>query len=384
MSEALVEGIMLGHTEEVRYLISAGISVNAALPGGMLPVNIALSHHHEDIALLLLENGARPEKSDPFSLDECERQPIHYAAACGAMSVVEVLLDKGVSVNAMDYGYSTPLHHAAAHGRLTIAEYLISRGADVNHCSKSGRSALWKAAQANCRRLVQYLYSHGADVNLQSKVGATVLFDVIKENHLEIIYDLFRMGIDTSLTDISGNTCMHAAAGLGRTQAALMLIDHGVDLDTSNENGNRPIHVSVIRNMVVTSVCLLNHGAKKQAPNGANQSPMYVAMLHCNHESVHMLYAAGCNITAHDRRMYKNYEVCRSQKKEDFFNWLQNLLKKPSSLMQLCRRVVRNQLGSNVRKTDQLPIPSAHKAFLLLEDIIPADLAMSSSAYTEE
>ena len=79
--------------------------------------------------------------------DNSGATPLHNAADWGNKGVVELLISKGVDVNAKtnnNYygGGETPLHKAAFRGNKEVVELLISKGADVNAKDASSRTLL--------------------------------------------------------------------------------------------------------------------------------------------------------------------------------------------------------------------------------------------------
>jgi cytohesin len=84
--------------------------------------------------------------------------PLHLAATFGHKEIAELLIDKGVDVNAVGglLGW-TPLHWAASEGRKEVAELLIAKGADVNAKDEDGKTPLdWAEGE-----LTDLLRKHG-------------------------------------------------------------------------------------------------------------------------------------------------------------------------------------------------------------------------------
>ena len=118
MAGELRHAIDQGDIHLVSYLIDSGVNVNRHFNDGMTPLNFAISLFQEDIANLLLDQGAKIHQPDSFTVDECGRRPIHYAAACNLPGLVVRLIEDGVHVEEVDFGHSTALHHAAHNGNI--------------------------------------------------------------------------------------------------------------------------------------------------------------------------------------------------------------------------------------------------------------------------
>jgi hypothetical protein len=127
-------------------LLATGININRPSSRGLCPLNAAIAGDTNDsdssdssqgqgcceseserddyddkvmiIVRLLLEAGASVKQADSFRLDECLRRPVHYAAACDRLDVLQLLEQYGADLDLPDAGNSTPLHHAAANGNI--------------------------------------------------------------------------------------------------------------------------------------------------------------------------------------------------------------------------------------------------------------------------
>jgi len=92
--------------------------------------------------------------------------PLHLAATFGHKEIAELLIDKGVDVNAVGglLGW-TPLHWAASEGRKEVAELLIAKGADVNAKDEDGKTPLdWAEGE-----LTDLLRKHGGKTGEELK-----------------------------------------------------------------------------------------------------------------------------------------------------------------------------------------------------------------------
>ena len=110
------------------------------------------------IAGLFLEAGMSPEVFRAFD----GYTPLIAASESGRLATVELLLNHGANVNAIDKDKQTALMRAAAAGRLDVVRLLIDRGADLARKDKLGQTALRLAANRNQGAVVQWLRSLNA------------------------------------------------------------------------------------------------------------------------------------------------------------------------------------------------------------------------------
>jgi 26S proteasome non-ATPase regulatory subunit 10 len=75
--------------------------------------------------------------------------PLHHAASAGHVDILQLLLNHGASVNAVNNDGRTPLHYAASWGHVDILQLLLSHGASVNAVDKEGGTPLHDAACAH-------------------------------------------------------------------------------------------------------------------------------------------------------------------------------------------------------------------------------------------
>ncbi|XP_052016969.1 ankyrin repeat and SOCS box protein 8 isoform X2 [Apodemus sylvaticus] len=120
-----------------------------------------------DCVELLLEKGAEVN-----ALDGYNRTALHYAAekdeAC-----VEVLLEYGANPNALDGNRDTPLHWAAFKNNAECVRALLESGASVNALDYNNDTPLsWAAMKGNLES-VSILLDYGAEVRVINLKGQT-------------------------------------------------------------------------------------------------------------------------------------------------------------------------------------------------------------------
>ncbi|APR98328.1 ankyrin repeat domain-containing protein [Wolbachia endosymbiont of Folsomia candida] len=107
-------------------------------------LHLTAMNGHTKLVDLLLDKGANVNAVE--NKHRCT--PLHLAAMNGHTEVVEFLLGKKADVNKVDDKYRwTPLHWAARNGHIKIAELLLDKGANVNAADdKRGLTPLHLAA----------------------------------------------------------------------------------------------------------------------------------------------------------------------------------------------------------------------------------------------
>jgi ankyrin repeat protein len=130
--------------------------------------------------------------SDPNApaLGRWPETPLHWAASCDDVEVIDALLDGGADIEAPGASIAdgTPLDDAVGYGQWQAARRLVERGAKVEklwHAAALGimsvveehftgdakptpeavSDAFWQACHGSQRRAAEYLLAQGADLN---------------------------------------------------------------------------------------------------------------------------------------------------------------------------------------------------------------------------
>ena len=141
----------------------AVFDLEAKNAGGFTALIIAAQRGNEGLVELLLDGGASVHAVNNQGGDG----PLHVAARERHGGVVDLLLAQGAPVDALNGGGMSALHLATIKGDLLIAQLLLTAGADVNGKTTDGSTALHLAVEEGQRRIAEFLIDHGADVNAQ-------------------------------------------------------------------------------------------------------------------------------------------------------------------------------------------------------------------------
>ncbi|KAL9027888.1 MAG: hypothetical protein Q9196_003660 [Gyalolechia fulgens] len=125
---------------DVKKFIDFPVELNTSKP-----LQIAAYSGHVRIARFLLECGASADATDNYG-----RSALHCAAEAemDETLMVELLLDYGANLQAVDWFLRTPLMHAASTGKLDLLQVLVAGGADLQTQDRWCQTALHHAADS--------------------------------------------------------------------------------------------------------------------------------------------------------------------------------------------------------------------------------------------
>jgi ankyrin repeat protein len=119
---------------------------------------------------------------------------LHLAATYGKTYAVQMLIEKGASVNAVTTDNETPLHLASRLGNLETASLLIEKGASVNAVTTDNETPLHWASRRGDLKTVALLIEKGASVNAVTTNNDTPLDLASRFGNLETVELLIEKG----------------------------------------------------------------------------------------------------------------------------------------------------------------------------------------------
>ena len=157
------------------------------------------------------------------------------AAFKGFELVIELLIDKGVDLDAQEYDGSNALCVASLRGHFNIVLRILDNGADVNIRGRERATPLTSAFGANHWNIVPLLLQRGADVNAMSNIGEHLIISAIFSSSHQMLRLLLEAGADPNAKQRSGYPAINLAAGRLDGTAIDLLIEYGGDI---NINGS--------------------------------------------------------------------------------------------------------------------------------------------------
>ena len=165
------QAILNKDSSAVKELIEQSIDINK-LKSYFSPLSLAISEHHWEIALILLESGAIPTKDVLNTL--VQHMDVEYIDP----NIIFSLIKAGIYIDERVEDGETLLIAAAGFGHFDIVKILVQAGADVNAVSRDGDFALLSAGTARHIDMFKYLVPFTspelratASLNLPSRFG---------------------------------------------------------------------------------------------------------------------------------------------------------------------------------------------------------------------
>ncbi|NXF40448.1 ASZ1 protein, partial [Nyctibius bracteatus] len=153
-----------------------------------------------DVSLIeeLLNSGISIESS--FQLGWT---PLMCAASVADFAVVRLLLDRGANACFEVDKYTVLMAACTAHASeekiLKTVELLLSRNADPNLACRRQMTPLMYAARKGYPQVVALLVAYGSHINAQDENGYSALIWAAKHGHKSVIFKLLELGADKNL-----------------------------------------------------------------------------------------------------------------------------------------------------------------------------------------
>ncbi|NXG61446.1 ASZ1 protein, partial [Hemiprocne comata] len=153
-----------------------------------------------DVSLIeeLLNSGISTESNFQFGWT-----PLMCAASMADVAVVRLLLDRGANACFEIDKYTVLMAACTAHASeenvLKTVELLLSRNADPNLTCRKQMTPLIYAARKGYPQVVALLVAHGSHINAQDENGYSALIWAAQKGHKNVIFKLLELGADKNL-----------------------------------------------------------------------------------------------------------------------------------------------------------------------------------------
>jgi len=165
--EDLFTAITRDDATAMRSLLARGMDPNTLDPNGQTAMFVALRSESLKAADALMAG-----KPDINAVNDKGESALMMAALKGQMDWVKRLLDAGARVNQPGW---TALHYAASGPNSSVVQLLLERGATVEAESPNKTTPLMMAARYGSEPSVDLLLAKGADLRRRNDLGLSAL-----------------------------------------------------------------------------------------------------------------------------------------------------------------------------------------------------------------
>ena len=246
--------IAYGHLTMAKRLVELGAELSQINHGGSTLLEVAAYQGSTDIMAWLESQG----------LDV----GIFESSAVGDIGRVRKLVRSDVScIRNRDRRNRTPLHYAAHTGRVEIIDLLVEAGAKVDALDKHSHSPLAVGVEANQFHACERLLKFGANADARGgQYRGSVLHRAVLGKNVRLVELLLNAGANPNATDVGGKTPLHDAIGVGRKDLVAVLlnaprIDASIRCKSTkfDESGETPLEYALHRKKITISHVLEDH-----------------------------------------------------------------------------------------------------------------------------
>lgn len=191
-----------------------------------------------DVAKLALQDYHALNDPHP----EFGQTALQVAVSAGHADIVELILSTAepsghdrIITNHEDENGEAPIHVAARCGSLEIMQLLVKHDADLGLVDRRGRTCLHCSAQAGHAHCLEYSLNFGAGefIDVRQEGGFTCLHVAIKSNRLDCVEVLLRAGADIYVVSDDGSNA-HDIAAKSRNNSIVSLLLEYADSDSND------------------------------------------------------------------------------------------------------------------------------------------------------
>jgi ankyrin repeat protein len=212
------------------------IQINTANILGLAPLHIAVMRHDAKSAQILLDYGA-----DVNVTDSKRNTSLHLACFAGDIEIARLLLRSGALANVKNVRGRSPLVFTAAASRPTttdLMDLLLQYGSDIEALDIYKGTPLALAAHMNSVLAVEHLIRIGANVNARDWEGDIPLTEAMRGSHCRVADILLQAGADIRNIDVHGRGVLHRLAEGGNIEMVTLLGKSGRFTEECNHPDN--------------------------------------------------------------------------------------------------------------------------------------------------
>ena len=292
-NQNLIEALNNDSIKDFKAALEQGANINLhilQLSGWTTYLIWAVVKNNIPLVELLLQKGV-----DVDGLDFNRSNALMWAAENGYYELVKILIKAGAYVNGYNRNLNTAFMFAVKSNHINIANFLIQEGANINAQNSLGCTALFHAVFDKNVAMVEFLLKNKADVNLifpefeNRNLLVLIALQEYDERYDEIVNLLLQNNINVNFVTDSGDTAIIEAASSGKKNIVKLLIDNKAKINVAKNDGITPLIGAIQSGKNDIASLLIDKGANinYRAING--WTPLMVAVAQNNLSIVRLL-----------------------------------------------------------------------------------------------
>ncbi|XP_063363115.1 protein phosphatase 1 regulatory subunit 16A isoform X2 [Cydia amplana] len=234
-SVMLLEAAARNDIDEVRRLLSRGVTPDATNEDGLTALHQCCIDNNEAMMRLLLDNGANVNAEDSEKWT-----PLHAAATCGNLNLVRILIQRGANLLGVNGDGNMPYDICEEERTLDAIESAMAERGVTQRLIDETRAA----TEMKMLMDVAELAKEGVDLDEpRDNQGATLLHIASANGYLKVVEFLLEHRAATDVVDHDTWRPVHAAACWGHLEVLEMLVQYGADLNVRNKHDETPADI---------------------------------------------------------------------------------------------------------------------------------------------
>lgn len=276
----------------VKLFLTKGAIVNAKNKHGWTALKDAVDSENPNIVKLLIEAGANvSDKTDDGDT------ALFWASN---QEIAQILISKGVDVNALSTNGNNALILQTKYHRLDIVSFLLTQGVNLEYKNNDGETAFILAASGEQASgnveypITHFLLNSGADISDKDRYGKTAL-----------IY-------------VSGDDSYDAEGGLKKLELVKLLVEKGALVNERAKDGGTALLAAASKGNARIVEFLLESKANPSLGYVDGYTPLMAASsFFGNLDIVNMLLKSGVDINSKDASGKTALDYARQSKKDE-------------------------------------------------------------------
>jgi uncharacterized protein len=324
-----------GHTKMVmqliapeRHLEESTISIKGKKTTKLSPLIIAIENSHEDLALELIKSGV-----SILSIDSQGRDAFFLACCNGLSDLALKLIEKGAKVEQRvsltdEGGNSVNLLYLACLRRMEdVSLRMIEKGADTKKES-NGKTLLHIACERGFSKLALKVLDKFTPKKLANSYilpgiiaksdFQSAIHDAAKNGLSGVVKQLIKIGVDPNLKDIkTDKTILHISCEESHEELAIFLIKSGVNIKALDNKLQTPLHIACKKKLLEITSLLIALDGGLESKDSEGYTPFQRACESEDYDFIKKILEFGAEIDSEDNEGRTAFFKACGLKQED-------------------------------------------------------------------